>query len=88
MSEIDKRIEDIWRRVTNTTPGRWYSINVPNLDGSPHYFIKVEDDIPTVGVINGPALVRTIHLVEADAEFIANAKSDILFLLEKLEEKR
>jgi hypothetical protein len=80
------RIQEIRSRLYAATPGNWVPYGIPYSD-------SVEDEL---GVISesGEFICATIHSgqtfsrehnVEADSLFIANAKSDIAYLLRAVE---
>lgn len=85
MSSADEeRLKEIKERLQATTPGVW-KVWQPDDD----YF---GDDSPTVVNESGKYIAQTSYdglndreTMTADAEFIAHAKDDILFLLEQLE---
>lgn len=85
-NQIQQRIHEIKERLQATTPGVW-KVWVEDDD----YF---GDDDPCVTTESGTYVAQTSYdglsntcrpTMYADAEFIAHAKEDIMFLLKQLE---
>lgn len=68
----DPRVEEIRARLVAATPGPW-TVMIP--DGEPYWIHSTGQTVLTKGIAFGD-----------DAEFIANAPTDIALLLTKLDE--
>jgi len=82
MTDIDKRIEEIKKRVEAASPEPWAATLVfpgTATDPAPH------------GLLHGPRRVqvdRTYQFCVGNADFIANARQDIPWLLDELAKAR
>lgn len=77
------RIDEIKRRLLATTPGSW---RVVEQDDDGDWIVSGADGAYIAQTSYDGLSVTTRETCRGDAEFIAHAKEDIAFLLEKLEE--
>lgn len=77
------RIDEIKRRLLATTPGSW---GVVEQDDDGDWIVSGADGAYIAQTSYDGLSVTTRETCRGDAEFIAHAKEDIAFLLEKLEE--
>ncbi len=76
------RIDEIKRRLLATTPGVWGVVEQDDGD----WIVSGADGTYIAQTSYDGLSVTTRETCRGDAEFIAHAKEDIAFLLEKLEE--
>jgi hypothetical protein len=76
------RIDEIKRRLLATTPGSW---GVVEQDDDGDWIVSGADGTYIAQTSYDGLSVTTRETCRGDAEFIAHAKEDIAFLLEKLE---
>lgn len=77
------RLTDIKKRLLATTPGVW---GVVEQDDDGDWIVSGADGTYIAQTSYDGLSVTTRETCRGDAEFIAHAKEDIAFLLEKLEE--
>ena len=77
------RLTDIKKRLLATTPGVWGMVEQDD-DGD--WIVSGADGTYIAQTSYDGLSVTTRETCRGDAEFIAHAKEDIAFLLEKLEE--
>ena len=70
-----KRLDEITARLGRTTPGSWQIADNEHL--GPHYIVTVTPD----GEMQQVVVVAKATHSEHDADFIANARSDMAWLL-------
>lgn len=76
------RLTDIKKRLLATTPGAW---GVVEQDDDGDWIVSGADGTYIAQTSYDGLSVTTRETCRGDAEFIAHAKEDIAFLLEKLE---
>ena len=76
------RLADIKKRLLATTPGAW---GVVERDDDGDWIVSGADGTYIAQTSYDGLSVTTRETCRGDAEFIAHAKEDIAFLLEKLE---
>ncbi len=77
------RLKEIEARVNNTTQGKWLALNIPfNRTDDPE--IVTEDGTYIAQTVYDMQSTTTKHKINEDTLFIANAKEDILFLIEEI----
>lgn len=76
------RLTDIKKRLLATTPGAW---GVVEQDDDGDWIVSGADGTYIAQTSYDGLSITTRETCRSDAEFIAHAKEDIAFLLEKLE---
>ena len=76
------RLTDIKKRILATTPGAW---GVVAQDDDGDWIVSGADGTYIAQTSYDGLSITTRETCRGDAEFIAHAKEDIAFLLEKLE---